>query len=153
MNVVKIEVLNVPKTTNHAMANGNTDQLEFASCQNLKIQADFKDGEVTSDGGLLLLREVERRINLFKRAATCLPDSRDPDLISHTHHSQLAQPVMALAQGYEDLNDHDTLRQGQMWRSAPQTRRMSSLQSVRMDLQAAWRAGAGMISGVDGLAP
>ena len=92
------------------MAKCKTKQLEFASCQNLKVQADFHGGEVSSDGGLLLIREVEKRLNLLKRASEILPDPRNPELITHTRYSQICQRVFALVQGYEDLNDHQSLR-------------------------------------------
>lgn len=120
------------------MAKCSSNQLEFASCQNLKIQADFQGGEVSSDGGLLLLREVDRKLNLLKRAAACLPDSRNPELIAHTRHSQLTQRVMALAQGYEDLNDHDALRQDTLLQTtAGQKKPLSSPSTLcRMEQQA-----------------
>ena len=51
------------------MTNCTSIQLEFASCQGRKVQADFGGGEVSSDGGLLLLREVDRHLKLLKRAA------------------------------------------------------------------------------------
>ena len=86
------------------------DQLEFASCQKLKVEADFEGGNVSSDGGLLLLREVDRKLKVLSRASKCLRDDRDPSKIHHTQESQLRQRVMGLVQGYEDLNDHDTLR-------------------------------------------
>ena len=85
-------------------------QLEFASCQKLKVEADFEGGNVSSDGGLLLLREVDRRLDVLGRASRCLRDDRDPSRILHTQESQLRQRVLGLIQGYEDLNDHDTLR-------------------------------------------
>jgi hypothetical protein len=71
----------------------------------------FDGGEVSSDaGGLLLLRQVERKLGLLKAAARVLPDPRNPDLILHTTEQLLRQRVFGLCQGYEDLNDHDRLR-------------------------------------------
>lgn len=100
------------------MAKCNTSQLQFASCQNLKVQADFQGGEVSSDGGLLLLREVDQQLNLLKRVASLLPDTRNPELITHTRHSQICQRIFALAQGYEDLNDHQSLRDDTLLQTA-----------------------------------
>ena len=60
--------------------------------------------------GGLLLREVEQRTHILKRLAGCFVDYRDPDQIEHTVESLIKQRVMGLALGYEDLNDHDTLR-------------------------------------------
>jgi hypothetical protein len=65
---------------------------------------------VTSDGGALLLREADGKINLLRRAAACFTDGRDPDRIEHTIEEMVAQRIHALALGYEDLNDHEQLR-------------------------------------------
>jgi len=59
---------------------------------------------------LLLLREVAKRSGLLERFARCFSDYRDPRLIEHTVEELVSQRVLALAQGYEDLNDHDALR-------------------------------------------
>jgi hypothetical protein len=74
------------------------------------VVVDFHGGVVTSDGGSLLLRETERRINLLPRLAACFRDYRDQNRIEHTVESMIGQRVYALALGYEDLNDHDELR-------------------------------------------
>ena len=74
------------------------------------MSAQFDGGVISSDGGALLLREVDRRINLLPRLADCFEDRRDPNLIEHQVGELLAQRVYALALGYEDLNDHDELR-------------------------------------------
>jgi hypothetical protein len=83
---------------------------DFAPHFRRKVVADFHGGVVTSDGGSLLLRETERRINLLPRLAACFRDYRDQNRIEHTVESMIGQRVYALALGYEDLNDHDELR-------------------------------------------
>jgi len=95
-------------------------QLEFSSCQGRKVQADFRGGNVSSDGGALLLREVDRRLNLLSRAARLFKDDRDQNKVVHTQDSQLKQRVFALAQGHEDLNDHDHLRHDILLQTAAQ---------------------------------
>jgi hypothetical protein len=70
----------------------------------------FDGGRITSDGGGVLLREVDLRLGLMRRLAGCFVDYRDPELIEHSVPSLLAQRIYALALGYEDLNDHDVLR-------------------------------------------
>lgn len=70
----------------------------------------FDGGEVTSDSGLLVLRQVEQRLGLLKAAARVLPDPRNPFLVVHTTEQLPRQRVFGLCQGYEDLNDHDRLR-------------------------------------------
>src|SRR5882724_6222340 len=62
------------------------------------------------DGGGLLLREVEKRIGILRQFAACFTDYRNPDLIEHTVEELVAQRVYGLALGYEDLNDHEELR-------------------------------------------
>lgn len=75
------------------------------------MQADFAGGTLTSDAGGLLLREVDRRCGLIDALAGCLTDPRDPSRISHDLRTLLVQRIYGLALGYEDLNDHATLRQ------------------------------------------
>src|SRR5271167_1536778 len=75
-----------------------------------EIRAQFDGGTITSDGGGLLLREVEKRIRIHRQFAVCFTDYRDPDLIEHTVEELVAQRVYGLALGYEDLNDHEELR-------------------------------------------
>jgi hypothetical protein len=70
----------------------------------------FDGGTITSDGGVLLLGEVEAKTRILSQLTACFTDHRDPDLIEHTVAELLAQRVYGLALGYEDLNDHDTLR-------------------------------------------
>jgi hypothetical protein len=65
---------------------------------------------VSSDGGALLLREVDGKINLLGRVAGCFRDGRMPLLVKHPLAQMLAQRIYGLALGYEDLNDHEQLR-------------------------------------------
>ena len=64
----------------------------------------------SSDGGALLLREVEQRTRIVQRLAAQFVDYRSPELIEHSVTDLLMQRVFGLALGYEDLNDHDALR-------------------------------------------
>lgn len=82
----------------------------FSRVGRREIEARFDGGEVSSDGGLLLLRQVERRLGLLKRVAEVLPDPRSPWMVRHTTEQMLRQRVFGLCQGYEDLNDHDQLK-------------------------------------------
>ncbi|HSP98550.1 MAG TPA: IS1380 family transposase [Candidatus Dormibacteraeota bacterium] len=74
------------------------------------VVAQFDGGTITSDGGGLLLREVEQRTRIVERFAACFTDHRRPEYIEHTVAELVAQRVYGLALGYEDLNDHDQLR-------------------------------------------
>lgn len=83
---------------------------EFAPHFSRAVVAGFDGGSVTSDGGALLLRQTDRRIDLLPRLAACFTDFRSQELIEHGVEQMLAQRVYGLALGYEDLNDHDQLR-------------------------------------------
>lgn len=92
------------------MAECNREPLVFSSLSRRKISADFDGGTLTSDAGGLLLREVDRRLGLTQGLAECIADPRDPAKIRHDLRTLLAQRIYGIALGYEDLNDHDTLR-------------------------------------------
>jgi hypothetical protein len=74
------------------------------------VEAGFTAGQVSSDGGAPLLREVDRKISLLGRLAGCFTDGRDPERVRHTVEEMLSQRIYGLALGYEDLNDHEQLR-------------------------------------------
>ena len=76
-----------------------------------EVIARFDGGTMTSDAGAVLLRETDRRLNLAPRLAACFEDHRQPWLVSHTVKEMVAQRLYGLALGYEDLNDHDQLRE------------------------------------------
>ena len=75
-----------------------------------QVAVDFDGGQISSDAGALLLREVDRTLRLTERVAACFEDGRDPELIEHTLHTLVMQRIVGIALGYEDLNDHDQLR-------------------------------------------
>jgi len=86
------------------------EQLVFQGVGGRQVVARFDGGRITSDAGVLLLREVTERTGLLRSFAHCFTDHRAPELIEHTVEELVAQRVLALACGYEDLNDHDVLR-------------------------------------------
>jgi hypothetical protein len=86
----------------------------FQALGKREIVADFSGGTITSDGGGLLLREVEQRTAVLQRFAECFTDYRDEKRIEHSILSLVSQRVIGLALGYEDLNDHDHLAKDQM---------------------------------------
>lgn len=96
----------------------NDDLFVFPSFDRRKIEASFQGGDVSSDGGVMLLREADRRLGLTRALDAALPDPRDPELITHEQVDLLRQRIYGLALGYEDLNDHDTLRHDLAWQSA-----------------------------------
>jgi hypothetical protein len=82
----------------------------FAKHFSREVVGEFSGGRMSSDGGALLLREVDQKMNLLPRFSQCFLDGRNPDLIEHSVEQMLAQRVYGLALGYEDLNDHEQLR-------------------------------------------
>lgn len=93
------------------MTDCTTEPLLFASLKRQSIQADFRGGRLTSDGGALLLREEDRALGLIDAINTCIVDPRNPFFIAHSQRTLLAQRIFGIAQGYEDLNDHQSLRE------------------------------------------
>lgn len=92
------------------MTNCKRESLYFPSLKGKKIELNFNGGDVTSDGGVLLLREIDRKLSLTKEVSTLIPDLRDQRYIDHQIDKILAQRIYAIALGYEDVNDHTTLR-------------------------------------------
>jgi hypothetical protein len=87
-----------------------SDQLEFEAFDGRRVVAGFDGGLVTSDAGTLLLREADRVSALIDRVAACFTDGRNPGGVVHSVRTLVGQRIIGLALGYEDVNDHDTLR-------------------------------------------
>ena len=83
---------------------------EFEACGRREIVARFDGGRISSDGGILLLRQTDKHLNLLSRLAQCFLDGRNQAQVEHTVEEMLSQRVYGLALGYEDLNDHEQLR-------------------------------------------
>jgi len=92
------------------MTDCNRQTLTFSSLGPKAVVADFRGGRLTSDAGALLLREAGEATGLFRALDRAIPDPRDPALIVHDQRALIAQRIIALALGYEDLNDHQALR-------------------------------------------
>src|SRR5262245_9174435 len=100
------------------MTHRTTAFLPFARAGRRALVADFSGGVLTSDAGALLLREADRQLGLIDALDHAIPDPRHPDLITHPQRALLAQRVFAIACGYEDLNDHQRLRDDPLWQAA-----------------------------------
>ena len=92
----------MPKCTNK--------EIKFGRLGRREISANFEGGDISTEGGVLLLRQVDRKIGLSRAIAAALPDARDPARITHDLRALVAQRLYAQCQGWEDLNDHNTLR-------------------------------------------
>jgi len=88
----------------------SAERINFHGLGGRGVVGRFDGGRISSDGGCVLLREVEERTHILNRLAGCFVDHRDPELIEHSVGSLVKQRVYGIALGYEDLNDHDTLR-------------------------------------------
>jgi len=86
------------------------EPLEFHALGRRAVVGKFDGGMISSDGGGLLLAEVERRSRIIERLAQQFVDHRDPQAIEHSVRELVGQRVLGLALGYEDLNDPDRLR-------------------------------------------
>jgi len=82
----------------------------FQDCGSKKVVADFSGGFLSSDGGAVLLREIEHRKKIVSQLSRCFTDYRAQWLVEHSIEELLMQRICGLALGYEDLNDHDSLR-------------------------------------------
>jgi hypothetical protein len=92
------------------MTECNEKQLEFHALGKRAVIGKFDGGAISSDGGALLLSEVEAKTHIVDRLAGLFVDHRKPDLIEHSVRELIGQRVFGLVLGYEDLNDHDRLR-------------------------------------------
>lgn len=92
------------------MTECTTQRISFSGTQRRQIVADFNGGRLTTDAGVLLLREVDRQIGLIDAINECVPDPRDPRYTIHQQRELIAQRIFSIALGYEDLNDQQTLR-------------------------------------------
>ena len=87
-----------------------TEQMEFHQLGRRAVIGRFDGGKISSDAGAVLLREVEKGTHILERLAGCFRDYRNEDRIEHPVGSLIRQRVYGIALGYEDLNDHDSLR-------------------------------------------
>src|SRR6516225_4339205 len=92
------------------MTDCKPESLRFATLGSKSVVADFLGRRLTTDAGVLLLREVAESTGLFRVLDAVIPDPGRPMFIVHDQQALLAQRVTAIALGYEDLNDHQTLR-------------------------------------------
>jgi hypothetical protein len=100
------------------MPNCTEGKLAFGRAGRRLIEADFSGGDLSSDAGVMLVRQVDRRIGLSRAVAAALGDARDPSRIAHCLRDLVAQRLYGLCCGYEDLNDHDRLRDDLLMQAA-----------------------------------
>jgi len=119
-----------------------------------EITATFDGGQLSSDGGVLILREIEKRLGIAAMLSACVPDARDPSRVIHTHADMIRARVFAIASGYEDCDDLDALRIDPAFKMAcgrrPETGKdlMSQPTLSRLENAPSWRALARMALGM-----
>lgn len=86
------------------------EQFRFEQVNSCPVVVNFKGKPVTSDAGLTLIAELDRKREITSRLARCFKDYREPNKILHPVHSLIAQRIYGLIMGYEDINDHENLR-------------------------------------------
>ena len=96
----------------------SSERLEFGHLGRRVIEGRFDGGNMTSDGGVMLLAKLDQRLGLLDAAARTIADPREPSSITHSIRDLLRQRVYALVQGWEDLNDHAQLRRDIAYQSA-----------------------------------
>lgn len=103
----------------------STQILDLFPVKDKKVELTFNGDRISSDGGLLLLRETERQIGLIESISSCITDIRDSRYIDHTIHEMITQRVFQIAAGYEDCNDCNDLRSDMIFKACadrlPQT--------------------------------
>src|SRR6202142_1265009 len=92
------------------MTECNQSEFGFEASGRREIVARFDGGTISSDGGAVLLRQTDQRLNLLPRLAECFLDGRNQALVEHSILEMLSQRIYGLALGYEDINDHEQLR-------------------------------------------
>ncbi|GAC1653564.1 MAG: IS1380 family transposase [Acidobacteriaceae bacterium] len=92
------------------MTECNQSDFGFEACGSREIVARFDGGTISSDGGAFLLRQTDKRLNLLPRLARCFLDGRRQEQVEHSILEMLSQRIYGLALGYEDINDHEQLR-------------------------------------------
>ncbi len=85
--------------------------IQFPALKSKKIVANFQGGSISSDGGVLLLRHIDHKLGLVHSIAQNFSDTRAKGKVRHTIEEMLRQRIFSIALGYEDLNDHDSLKE------------------------------------------
>ncbi|ALC10647.1 MAG: IS1380 family transposase [Novosphingobium sp.] len=142
------------------MTDVTSSSFRFPAVQRKKVTAAFDGGRITSDGGVLLLAQAEREMDICRQLATCIADRRDPSRVVHKLDDILRARVLAIACGYEDADDLDALRDdpgfrlalGKLpgsgaglasqptmsrWENAPTTRELARMMAAMVDIYCA----------------
>ncbi len=87
-----------------------SQKLNFGRLKGKEIIANFEGGRITSDAGIVLMAELDKKLKITDRLADCFQDHRNLSYLDYSVHQLVAQRIYGLVLGYEDVNDHDKLR-------------------------------------------
>lgn len=104
------------KTTNNYSDSTQSSLLKLSDFNKKKVEVSFTLPKTSSDGGLILLREVDKQIGLIDRLSGCIDDSRHQSYVKHSVDSMMRQRIMQIAAGYEDANDCNTLKDDEIFK-------------------------------------
>lgn len=107
--MISLSQMKTPRTASSG-TECRDEPLLFQDLGARKVVADFSGGMLSSDGGVLLVRQMDAGLGLTKSLARCFRDERQPIYVDHSVQQLLAQRIYGLVLGYEDLNDHERLR-------------------------------------------
>lgn len=96
----------------------DTSQIDFPFAGRRQVRAAFDAGPISSDGGLLLLRQADRRLGLTEALAQALPDWREKRRVEHSDLELIRQRIYGICAGYEDCNDAKTMRRDPVLKAA-----------------------------------
>jgi hypothetical protein len=112
-----------------------TTLFSLADFDKKKIEVSFTSAKTSSDGGLMLLREVDKQIDLIGKLAACVKDDRHQGYVQHSIDSMLRQRIMQVAAGYEDANDCDALKDDEIIKLCANGTKLSLPSRLCVDLK------------------
>ncbi len=86
------------------------NQLKFGKLRGRKVIVNFDGGQITSDAGIIMIAELDKKLKITARFSECFQDNRNLSYVDYSLHQLLAQRVYGIILGYEDVNDHDKIR-------------------------------------------
>jgi hypothetical protein len=92
-----------------------TKCIRYKGVQSKKVESDFSGGSITSDAGLLLLRQANQQTKFIEKLSRAMKDERHPSYVEHEQETMLKQRIFGIAHGYEDVNDQQDLRKDPMF--------------------------------------
>ena len=92
-------------------------RISLGRLNNKEVEVSFEGEEVSTEGGLLLIDKIDKELNLIDQISNNLLDLRDQEKITHKLKDVIKQRVYSIISGYEDLNDHDILRDDKLYQT------------------------------------